>query len=88
MSVSADLATLSTAPRRCRRLVTLKSRLFAAGLTQRAVSLRAGIPETRLSSILNGRARASRKERAALSRLLNTPESVLFAPYVDLAETS
>ncbi len=60
------------------RLVRLKSWLFAAGVTQRVVSLRAKIPETRLSCIINGRVRASAEERIALAKVLNASEEVLF----------
>jgi hypothetical protein len=60
------------------RLIGLKALLFAEGITQRALSIRSAIPETRLSALINGRAVATPDERAVLSSLLKTPELELF----------
>lgn len=60
------------------RNVTLKARLFAEGLSQRALALTAGMSETKISSIVNGWSEASHEERQAIAKALQASESDLF----------
>ena len=54
----------------------LKIAVIKSGRTQRVVSALSGIKEPRLSTIINGWARASIEERLALQRILNVgPEA-------------
>jgi hypothetical protein len=57
---------------------SLKVAFVTAGVTQRAVSMTAAIPETRLSSIVRGRTEPQPRERAAISAALNRNEQDLF----------
>jgi hypothetical protein len=59
-------------------LLDLKLAILRSGLTQREVSLRARIPETRLSAIVRSRVAPTDTERSALSRVLEKPDDALF----------
>lgn len=50
--------------------LALKIGIIRSGMTQRAVSLEARIPENRLSEIVTGRVNATMFEREALNRVL------------------
>ena len=56
----------------------LRSAIFLAGKTQRAIALRARIPEARLSAIIRGRAAATRDEKARLAAALGAAVDQLF----------
>jgi hypothetical protein len=56
----------------------LKIAIIRSGLTQREVSLRARIPETRLSQIIRRRVKATPDERNRLGLILNRPPEQLF----------
>jgi hypothetical protein len=60
------------------RNLSLKVAIVATGHSQRAVGLRARIPEVRLSDIIRGRVEATSRERRALSRVVGRPVSELF----------
>jgi len=57
--------------------LTLKTAILRSGRTQRAVSLKLRIPETRLSSIVRGRVEPDDRERKALVRFFHTDADVL-----------
>ena len=56
----------------------LKFAIIDSGRTQREVSIRTGIPETRLSAIVRNRVDPSEQERAALAFFLGRPATDLF----------
>lgn len=57
----------------------LKVAILRSGLTQREISLRARIGETRLSAIVRNRADPTDDERDRLSGVLHKPADRLFA---------
>jgi hypothetical protein len=56
----------------------LKVAVLNSGLTQRAVSLAAAIPETRFSSIVRGHVEADADERQRVARVLGVSENRIF----------
>lgn len=56
----------------------LKLAILRSGLTQRQVSIRAQIPETRLSAIVRQRADPTVDERSAMAQVLGQPADTLF----------
>jgi predicted XRE-type DNA-binding protein len=61
-----------------KKLIQLKMAIYASGMTQRQVSAKTHIPETKLSDIIRGKARASDREKQLLSVVLVRPASELF----------
>jgi transcriptional regulator with XRE-family HTH domain len=57
----------------------LKVAILRSGLTQREVSLRARIPETRLSAIVRNRTVPTAQEQVDLSLVLRKSPEALFA---------
>ena len=58
--------------------LSLKVAILSSGRTQRAVSLAAGIPETKLSAITRGRCEPDADERHRIATVLGVPESRIF----------
>jgi transcriptional regulator with XRE-family HTH domain len=58
--------------------VAFKIAIINAGVTQRQLSVAAGVPECRLSDIVRGRATPNDAERERLSVFLKRPEHELF----------
>lgn len=56
----------------------LKAEIVKTGMTQYRVSQIAGIHETRLSQIINGRAKPTDLEKQAISQILNKEPEELF----------
>jgi transcriptional regulator with XRE-family HTH domain len=56
----------------------LKFAILRARKTQRSLGSETGIPETRMSDIVQGRTMPRPDERAALSRALGVPSELLF----------
>ena len=62
------------------RNADLKWAIFKSGYTQRALSKRLRMDETRLSRLVQGQAQPFPSEREALSRALGFDEEALFRP--------
>ena len=60
--------------------LALKIAFLAAGKSQREVGAECGIPENRLSDIVQGWREPRRDERAKLAAALHCPEERLFQP--------
>lgn len=58
--------------------LALKVAIVESGQTSRAVALRAGIGEVRLSAFVNRRLEPNDSERKALARVLGRPQGELF----------
>ena len=58
--------------------IAIKAAVLQRGLSQRQVARAVGIPENRLSSIVNGWTAGTDAERASLSSVLAQPIDVLF----------
>jgi hypothetical protein len=58
--------------------IALKTAILRTDRTQRAFSMRVGIPEVRLSLLIRGKAEPTSDENASLSAALHQPSSVLF----------
>ena len=56
----------------------IKAALLQRGLSQREVCRITGIPENKMSSIVNGWAQPSEAERSRIAAVLRQPERVLF----------
>lgn len=63
----------------------LKIAILKSGKTQREVSVETGIPETRLSAIVRGRATPDAAEQDVLARELSTSPLALFPPIQQVA---
>jgi hypothetical protein len=62
----------------CRVRVVLKTSILLSSRTQRAFSIRIGIPEGRLSSLVRGRTDPTEQESRVLCHALGCPARVLF----------
>jgi transcriptional regulator with XRE-family HTH domain len=56
----------------------LKIGFIKAGRTQRQVAMQIGLPETRLSAVVNGWVTASPEERRLIAAALDQPVAILF----------
>ena len=59
-------------------LITLKLAMIKKNITQRDVGMRALIPESKFSAIINGRVPISSNERKALCQILHKEDKELF----------
>jgi DNA-binding XRE family transcriptional regulator len=59
---------------------TLKTFLFARGITQLTVAQKAGIHEPRMSKIIRGHVEATAEEKKAIAKALRQPVDHLFPP--------
>ncbi len=60
------------------RNTKLKEAVFKQGRHQYEVARDAGLSETRLSRLVQGRSEATSEERTRLAKVLKAPEEVLF----------